>query len=204
MADLKDLLLKIANNARLTPLELDELGRFGTETQQNNAFIAGLHNGRASLIVAKINAGKIILGGQSTSGAFLNTFRSSIQNISNNTLTEITGWTILGGDSWNGFSVSGSTIYVPEPGKYRIRLSVLFQAGTTGYRQARIDWNDGSLSDTVDPGSVTATLLNIETNYASLDGNGFICSVKHTDGGTLTISPALYVERIGERGVFAT
>ena len=41
MANFKDLLLKIANNSRLTPQELDELGRFGTETQQRNSFIAG-------------------------------------------------------------------------------------------------------------------------------------------------------------------
>ncbi len=41
MADLKDLLLKIANNARLTPSELDDLGRFGVETQQRNSFVAG-------------------------------------------------------------------------------------------------------------------------------------------------------------------
>lgn len=41
MANFKDLLLKIANNSRLTPQELDELGRFGTETQQRNSFVAG-------------------------------------------------------------------------------------------------------------------------------------------------------------------
>lgn len=41
MADFKDLLLKIANNARLTPQELAELSRFGAETQQRNSFIAG-------------------------------------------------------------------------------------------------------------------------------------------------------------------
>jgi hypothetical protein len=40
MASLSDLLKKIANNAKLTPQELDELGRFGTETQQRNAFVA--------------------------------------------------------------------------------------------------------------------------------------------------------------------
>jgi hypothetical protein len=41
MADLKDLFLKIAQNRPLTPRELDELGRFGTETQLRNAFLAG-------------------------------------------------------------------------------------------------------------------------------------------------------------------
>jgi hypothetical protein len=41
MANFADLLKKIANNSRLTPQELDELGRFGTETQQRNSFVAG-------------------------------------------------------------------------------------------------------------------------------------------------------------------
>lgn len=41
MADFKDLLLKIANNARLTSSELDDLGRFGSEIQSRNSFIAG-------------------------------------------------------------------------------------------------------------------------------------------------------------------
>ncbi len=39
--ELGDLLVKIANNARLTPQELDELKRAGNETQQRNSFIAG-------------------------------------------------------------------------------------------------------------------------------------------------------------------
>lgn len=41
MAEFKDLLLKIANNSRLTPMELAELGRFGTETQLRNSFVTG-------------------------------------------------------------------------------------------------------------------------------------------------------------------
>ena len=44
MANFADLLKKIANNSRLTPQELDELGRFGTEIQQRNSFVAGNTN----------------------------------------------------------------------------------------------------------------------------------------------------------------
>lgn len=36
-----DLLLIMANNGRLTPNQLDELRRYGTETQQRNSFVAG-------------------------------------------------------------------------------------------------------------------------------------------------------------------
>lgn len=44
MANFADLLKKIANNARLTPQELDELGRFGTDTQQRNAQVSDWAN----------------------------------------------------------------------------------------------------------------------------------------------------------------
>lgn len=40
MTNFKDLLLKIANNAKLTPQELDELGRFGTEIQSRNSQVS--------------------------------------------------------------------------------------------------------------------------------------------------------------------
>ncbi len=39
--ELGDLLVKIANNARLTPQEMDVLKRIGNETQQRNSFVAG-------------------------------------------------------------------------------------------------------------------------------------------------------------------
>lgn len=41
MAEFAELLRKIANNEKLAPIEMDELGRFGTETQRRNAFLAG-------------------------------------------------------------------------------------------------------------------------------------------------------------------
>lgn len=42
MANFADLLKKMANNAPLTPQELDDLGRFGTEIQQRNSQVSGL------------------------------------------------------------------------------------------------------------------------------------------------------------------
>jgi len=39
--DFNKLLLKIAKNEQLTPQELDDLSRYGTETQQRNSFLAG-------------------------------------------------------------------------------------------------------------------------------------------------------------------
>lgn len=42
--EIKDLLLKIARNETLSQGELDELGRFGTDTQQRNAKVSGWAN----------------------------------------------------------------------------------------------------------------------------------------------------------------
>lgn len=50
--ELGDLLVKIANNARLTPQELDELKRMGNETQQRNSFVAGNTTPQNALNVA--------------------------------------------------------------------------------------------------------------------------------------------------------
>lgn len=41
MATLDELWLKIANNTKLMPQEIDELRRFGRETQMRNSFVAG-------------------------------------------------------------------------------------------------------------------------------------------------------------------
>lgn len=56
MANFKDLLLKIAQNRPLTPQELDELGRFGTETQQKNALISGSFQNLETLTVKNLKA----------------------------------------------------------------------------------------------------------------------------------------------------
>ncbi len=56
MANFADLLKKIAANARLTPQELDELGRFGTETQQRNALISGSFQNIETLNVKNLKA----------------------------------------------------------------------------------------------------------------------------------------------------
>lgn len=56
MAEFKELLLKIAENKQLTPFELDELGRFGTETQQKNALISGIFQNAETLKIKNIKA----------------------------------------------------------------------------------------------------------------------------------------------------
>lgn len=40
--EFKDLLLKMAKNEQLTPIELETLANYGTDTQQKNSFLAGI------------------------------------------------------------------------------------------------------------------------------------------------------------------
>ncbi len=56
MANFADLLKKIANNSRLTPQELDELGRFGTDTQQRNALVSGTFQNQEVISVKNLRA----------------------------------------------------------------------------------------------------------------------------------------------------
>ena len=64
MANFADLLKKIANNSRLTPQELDELGRFGTETQQRNSQLSSFLGGTLPIDINAntIRANKILIG----------------------------------------------------------------------------------------------------------------------------------------------
>ena len=53
--DFKDLLLKIANNARLTSSELADLAAFGNDIQQRTSQVAGLFDRSGVLKVSRIN-----------------------------------------------------------------------------------------------------------------------------------------------------
>ena len=60
MANFSDLLRKIANNEKLTPQELDELGRFGTEIQNNNAKVSGVITSSNSINVNSVTTKELI------------------------------------------------------------------------------------------------------------------------------------------------
>lgn len=60
MATFADLLKKIANNARLTPQELDELGRFGTEIQQTNSKVSGIFTNSNGINVNSVTTKELI------------------------------------------------------------------------------------------------------------------------------------------------
>lgn len=82
MANFKDLLLKIAQNRPLTPQELDELGRFGTETQQRNSLVSGSFQNVETLNVKNIKAVSVEADFISTLGCRV-LRRSTTQTIAN-------------------------------------------------------------------------------------------------------------------------
>lgn len=110
MADFKDLLLKIANNARLTPGELAELARFGTETQLRNSFIAGNTTAENKLNVSlnfqlifeeKFNADKASVFIDNVPSVF-----SNIMIVGSGSVTTATGGNLyaqLNGDTGNNY-----------------------------------------------------------------------------------------------------
>lgn len=120
-----DLLLKIANNARLTPQELDYLKRIGAETQQRNAQAVGSQNGAIDLTVNSLTANRVNVGKSVLSGFSCNF--TATTSCSSGSTTEVSAWTTRYND---GFAVSSGTITIPKTGVYQIILSGSFDAGT--------------------------------------------------------------------------
>lgn len=92
MANFADLLKKIANNAKLTPQELDELGRFGTETQQRNSQTSNIYgNDGIPYFPNGLSSGADILIGKnviSTTAARVRRYLA-VQSIAHNTSTPV-------------------------------------------------------------------------------------------------------------------
>lgn len=164
MAEFKDLLLKIAQNRQLTPLELDELGRFGTETQQRNAQIAntsGLYNNiDVDSITAKFGnfdvppvRGISLIGGVSLS-------------VSLSTPTAIPFTTVLNKSNTSSLVLDSSdnTKLIPYPGaggSFLVCFGVLNWSTSNPNGQAIIYQYDagGSVLDAFTMGSFTAQVL---------------------------------------------
>jgi hypothetical protein len=91
MTTFADLLHKIANNARLTPQELDELKRFGTETQQRNAQVRGIFgsDGNPYFENGITSNGEMYIGGNVVSTSRARVVRNTDQVIGSASLTNI-------------------------------------------------------------------------------------------------------------------
>lgn len=120
--ELSDVWAKLANQARLTPEELDFLKMQGRETQQRNAFVAGNTTPQGTLNVSmpffpvfseKFEANKTELIVQIPSGYNHLMFFASVQNTSATTPAALRAQ--LNGDTGNNYNVQYSVFSDVSP-----------------------------------------------------------------------------------------
>lgn len=122
MANFADLLKKIANNSRLTPQELDELGRFGTETQQKNSLVANWTDTTSNKEPVHTNK-----------NVGIQVRKVSPQSLVNSTSTAI-DWDTIDYQAGNNFydaNKSTTKLYIPETGYYLIIARGVFLSSAT-------------------------------------------------------------------------
>lgn len=146
MTDFSTLLKKIANNEKLTPQELDELGNFGTNTQQNNAFTAGLQNGTSSLYVNTIT-GRSSEFDYPQSGLSVKVARTTAQTISTGGggMADCQFTSVVYSDA-PFFNPSENTkITIPRRGRYLVFARAYWApSAAAGTRQLNVVKNGGA------------------------------------------------------------
>lgn len=197
--ELADIFEKLANNARLTPHEMDFLKNSMRQTQMSNSFVAGTQNGQSSINVSNINAKKILLGEQSSSGVFVK-LGGSEENVASSVASNITNWTPRNGDTLNNFYISGEYIYTPLQGMYKISAVATFEANATGYRRLTISWDGENASHhfyIASSGAVVPTTVYGEVNAAFVAGRINVFGAQNS-GSALDIGISVYIEKTGE------
>lgn len=132
MANFADLLKKLANQSRLTPQELDELGRFGTEIQSRNAQVADWE--RQSFTNTDPTLRQLDFR---TLGAKVKTQNSTV--IATNTTTYFS-WESVDYYDINMVNLTSNPtrITIPRTGRYFVGINFAFEAVATSYWQADI------------------------------------------------------------------
>lgn len=132
--EIKDLLLKIAKNETLSQGELDELGRFGTETQLRNALVSGVFKSQETLNVKNIQA-------VSVEADFVSSLGCRVLRITPQTIANATGVLIEFGrevyddDSMVNIATSSDSIYINTSGRWLIIASCVYTDSGTDLRQ---------------------------------------------------------------------
>ncbi len=202
MANFADLLKKIANNSRLTPQELDELGRFGTEMQLNNAFTSSIQNGTGSIKASSITANTAFIQNFSSvnnSAAEKSVTLTATQSMPNNSFAGMYGYSEITND---GYSYSGGGgITVPENGLYAVSAYYQFDdsAASTGTRQGYV-WTGSSYTNfsvTKLPVSGTNTNFILSGQINLFAGNSFSLVVYQNSGGSMNVTLRVTVRKVG-------
>lgn len=164
MANFADLLKKIATNARLTPQELDELGRFGTETQQRNALISGSFQNIETLNVKNIKAVSVEADYVSSIGCRVAT--NSTQSVATfpATLTVQYGVENYDDDMMVDLSVNNDRININTSGRYlligdgfwnssstavKYMAAVLYSSSDVSLGNIALSWELGSSNNII-------------------------------------------------------
>lgn len=199
--ELADVFEKIANNARLTPQELDFLKVSMKQVQLNNSFVYGMKTRDVDINVNVADSKKFVSGNQSVSGAFLKAV-GGILGLATLTTDTIDNWSIHDGESMNGFRFSGEYIHVPEPGLYRIFVHVYWTANSTGtFRLATIRSYDHAEGDirSPDANQITSHWFTDFVYIPSVEDNeGITLEGRHNASSSLNFSAKIFIERIGE------
>jgi len=203
--ELSDIAEKIANNARLTPQELDFWKTSFRQIQLNTAYVSGLQAGNASVFAKTITADKFVSGQQSMMG-FIANFSGGVTNlVSGGTVADgtIQSWSITSGDSLNSFTTSGIYIYPPTPGLYRIIVNSEWASNSAGtQRKTTVAYDGSSQTKTVTPDANQKAYTTIVINDAFITNitgtKGLYVLGVQNSGSSLDFGAEVYFEKIGE------
>ena len=207
MANFADLLKKIANNSRLTPQELDELGRFGTETQNRNSQVSGSTTSSVNLNVNELKANRVIVGREFLSG-MAGRFVESTQNAATATIV----FAEFLADYNDGFGLGDFTagagrgykeIIIPETGIYAIGVTILFEGNSVGVRDTGIYVNgvlgsSASMRDIRQAVTGDYTMLNFYNEDDYTAGDVLKLYVFQTSGSTIYFTAKMVIRKVRE------
>ncbi len=189
--ELGDIFLKMANNARLTPREMDFLRTAGNETQQRNSFVAGLTKGTSSLSVSQITAGSLTIGNEVYSGLSARYYQDGQDIPDGAGFTKLNPITKYYADY--GFSLSGGDITIPQTGIYVAFLTTKWNSNATGIRKQCFS-TAANCADTVQ-GLAANTILFAANEFSAVAGDTGAIYVSQTSGGSLHLSSAYFTIR---------
>jgi len=189
MADLKDLLLKLANQSRLTPHELADLGRYGTEIQVNNAYVAGLKNGSSVINASRISG----IFDTPPFGVSVKVRNSnlSIPDSVGSPYTKIAyNQVVFDDQKFYDSSLSTTNVVAPVTGKYRVSIYAYWESGAGNVRATYIFKEPSSLlvSDFVRMTGTHAITQYVEDDVNLVKGDIITARAYQDSGGALDLT----------------
>lgn len=196
MPEFKDLLLKIAQNRPLTPRELDELGRFGTETQQRNAQIANTSgkNGTPYFPNGLVSGADITIGKSIISTTTARVKRDSTQSIDTATLTPIQWESIEYNDAVSiNLSVDNTKLNILTTGIYKIFFGVVWQSTLTSNYGSVGTFRNGNAYYPYSTLPAVGGLINSAYDERLLSAGDYLqLQAKQATGGSVNILSAFF------------